>query len=66
MVLLLNGFGSANLIQICGWFLFFANGACTGVIAGVIVIYMVIEKNSEDGSACCSAIFAFFLLSFGK
>ena len=59
MVLLLNGFGSTSLILICGHFLL-ANGACMGVIAGVIVVYMGIEKNSIYGPACCSAIVAFF------
>ena len=43
MVLPLNGFGSANLILICGQLLICINGACTGVIAGVAVVYMGIE-----------------------
>ena len=41
VVLPLNGFGSASLILICGRLLLCANGACTGVIAGVV--YMGIE-----------------------
>ena len=63
MVLPLNGFGSTNLILICGQLLF-ANGACVDVIAGVVLVYMAIEKNSEDGAAFCPTIVAFFLLSF--
>ena len=43
VVLPLNGFGSANLILICGQLLIYINGSCTGVIAGVAVIYMGIE-----------------------
>ena len=42
-VLLLNGFGSANLIFICGRLLICMNGARAGVIAGVAVVYMGIE-----------------------
>ena len=66
VVLLLNSFGSTNLILICGWLLLFANGACTGVVAGIVIVYTGIEKNSIDGPACCSAIVAFFLLSLRK
>ena len=65
MVLPLNGFGSINLRLIYSWLLSFANGACMGVVAGMVV-YMGMEKSSIDGPAYCSAIFAFFLLSFGK
>ena len=36
------------------------------VVAGVIVVYMGIEKNYIDGSAHCSAIIAFLLLNFSK
>ena len=43
MVLPLNGFGSANLILICGWLLICINGACAGVIAGVAVVYTGME-----------------------
>ena len=39
VVLLLNGFGSASLILICGQLLVCINGACTGIIAGVAVVY---------------------------
>ena len=42
-VLPLNVFGSTNLIFICGRLLLCANGACTGVIAGVAVVYTGIE-----------------------
>ena len=42
-VLPLNGFGSANLILICGRLLICINGACAGVIAGVAVVYTGIE-----------------------
>ena len=42
MVLPLNGFGSANLILICG-LLLFANGACIGAIAGIAVFYTGME-----------------------
>ena len=59
VVLPLNGFGSTNLILICGWFLL-DNGARMGIIAGIVVIYMAIEKNSVDDLVCCSAIIAFF------
>ena len=45
-------------------FSLFANGTYTGIISGVVVIFMGIEKNSMDGPACCSAIVASFLLSF--
>ena len=65
MVLPLNGFGSNNLTLICGWLLF-AYRAWMGIIASVIAIYIGIEKNIVDGPACCSAIVAFFLLSFRK
>ena len=51
MVLLLNGFGSTNLILIFGYFLLFANRACMGIITGIVVVYMGIEKNSMDGPA---------------
>ena len=64
MVLPLNGFGFANLILIYGQFLLFANEAHVGIIAGVVVVYIGIEKNSIDGPAYCFAIIAFFLLSF--
>ena len=43
MVLPLNGFGSANLILICGRLLICINGAYAGVVAGVAVVYMGIE-----------------------
>ena len=43
MVLLLNGFGSANLILICSQLLICINGSRTGVIAGDAVIYTGIE-----------------------
>ena len=66
VVLPLKGFGAANLLQICSWFLLFANGARTGIIAGVVVIYMAIKKNSINGLAYCSAIMAYFLLKFKK
>ena len=65
VVLPLNGFGSTNLILIFGQLLF-AFEACTGVIAGLIVICKGREKNSMDGPACCSTIVFFFLLSFKK
>ena len=39
----LNGFGSANLILICGRLLMCINGAHLGVIAGVAVVYTDIE-----------------------
>ena len=39
VVLPVNGLGSVNLILICGRLLLFPNGACTGVIAGVDVVY---------------------------
>ena len=41
-VLPLNGFGSANLILICGW-LMPLNGARVGVVAGVAVVYTGME-----------------------
>ena len=43
MVLPLNGFGSANLISICGWLLIYINSARTGVIASVAIVYMGIK-----------------------
>ena len=43
VVLPLNSFGSANLILICGQFLIWINGARTGVVAGVAVVYTGIE-----------------------
>ena len=43
VVLLLNGFGSANLILICSQLLICINGARTGVVVGVGVIYTGIE-----------------------
>ena len=43
VVLPLNGFGSANLILICGWLQLCINGAHMGVVAGVAVVYMGIE-----------------------
>ena len=58
VVLPLNGFGSTSLILICGQLLF-ANGACMGIIVGVIVVvYMGMEKSSVDDLAYCSAIIA--------
>ena len=56
---------NANACSIAHQFLL-ANGASMGVCAGIVVIYMGIEKNSVDGPACCSAIVASFLLSFRK
>ena len=53
----LNGFGSNNLILICYWFLF-ANGAHTGIMAGVVIVYTGMKKNSMNGPACYSAIIA--------
>ena len=55
VVLPLNSFGSTNLILIYGQFLL-ANGTCMGIIAGIVVVYMGIEKSSMDGPALCSAI----------
>ena len=43
IVLPVNGFGSTSLILICGQLLLFANGAHTGVISGVAVVYTGIE-----------------------
>ena len=43
VVLPLNGFGSANLILICGCLLICINGAHAGVIARVAVVYTGIE-----------------------
>ena len=43
VVLRLSGFGSANLIFICGQLLLCANGACEGVVARVSVVYTGIE-----------------------
>ena len=43
MVFPLNGFGSANLILICGQLLICINGARAGIIAGVAVVYTGIE-----------------------
>ena len=43
VVLPLNSFGSANLILICSQLLICINGARTGVITGVAVVYMAIE-----------------------
>ena len=43
VVLPLNGFDSANLILICSWLLIYINGAFTGVVAGVAVVYTGIE-----------------------
>ena len=60
VVLLLNGYGSNNLILICGHFLLFINGAWVGVIACVVVVYTGIKKNSMDGPTCRSATIAFF------
>ena len=60
MVFLLNGFGSTNLMLICSQFLLFANGACMGIFAGIVVVYTGIEKNSMDDPAPCSTIVAFF------
>ena len=39
----LNGFGSANLILICGRLLMCINDAHTGVVAAVAVVYTGIE-----------------------
>ena len=63
MVLLLNSSGSANLILICSQLLF-ANGACMGVIASVVVIYMGMEKNSIDDPIYYFSIITLFVLSF--
>ena len=57
-----------NLILICRWFLFFANGARMLVsLLGVIVIYTGIR---EKPCGCSSMLFChcclFFLLSFRK
>ena len=65
MVLPLNGFSFTNLMLVCRQLLF-ANGAHIGVIAGIIVVYMGIKKNSMDGPAYCSDIVTSFLLSFRK
>ena len=43
VVLPLNGFGSANLILICGQLLICINGAYAGVVARVAVVYTGIE-----------------------
>ena len=43
VVLPLNGFGSTNLILICGRLLLCINGLHAGVVAGVAVIYMGIQ-----------------------
>ena len=43
VVLPLNGCGSANLILICGHLFICINGAYTGVVAGVAVVYTGIE-----------------------
>ena len=43
MVFPVNGFGSTNLVFICSQLLLFANGACTGAVAGVAVVYTGIE-----------------------
>ena len=43
VVLPLNGFGSTNLILICGQLLLCINGARAGVVAGVAIVYMGIE-----------------------
>ena len=61
----LNGFGSINLILICGHFLL-DNGACMGVVAGVIIIYTGIKKNSVDGLTCCSALPLLFFFKLYK
>ena len=45
VVLLLNCFGSTNLILICSQLLLCINIAHAGVIAGVAVVYMVIEQK---------------------
>ena len=42
-VLPLNGFGSANLILICGRLLMCINGARASVVAGVAVVYTGFE-----------------------
>ena len=59
VVLPLNGSGSTNFILICGQLLF-SNDAYVGVVAGIVVVYTGIEKNSVDGPAYCSTIIAFF------
>ena len=66
MVLPVNSFGSASLILICGRLLLLANSAHMGIIAGVAVVYIGIEYKPVDVPACCSVIFAFYLLNFGK
>ena len=60
VVLPVNGFGSDNLILICSWLLLFANGAYTGVIASIAVIYTGIEQNPMDSPACYSVNIAFY------
>ena len=37
-----------------------------GAVGGIVVVYTGIEKNFMDDTAHCSAIVAFFLLSFRK
>ena len=65
VVLPLNCLGSANLILFCGQFLL-ANGAHSGVISGIVVVYIGIEKNSLHGPASWFAIVATFFLSLKK
>ena len=43
VVLPVNGFSSANFIVICVQLLLFANGAYTGIVAGIVVFYTGIE-----------------------
>ena len=60
VVLPFNGFGSANLIFICGQLLICINSAHAGVVAGVAVVYTGVEYKRMEGPACCSVIIAFF------
>ena len=43
IVLPVNIFSSASLILIYGWLLPFVNGAPTGVVAGIAVVYTGME-----------------------
>ena len=63
MVFPLNSLSSINLILICGQFLLFANRACTGIIAGVVVVYLGIEKKLHGQS---STLFYYCCLLFTK
>ena len=60
MVLSLNKLSPTNLILICSQFLL-ANGECMGIIAGIVVIYTGIKKNSMDSPEFCSAIIVSFI-----